>query len=150
MDLARGAATVDVAFHACIVNGDGRSLREIPELARQGLTTVKVFTIYQDAVMLRLDEIHACLCAVAEVGGLVLVHAESRHLVEPLRDRFREAGTLDARHHALSRPVAAEVDMVRSMLELFRLTGCAGYFVHVTAPEAAAKVRRARSRGSRC
>lgn len=146
-DLARGAASVDVAFHACLVSGDPRSLGEIPELAREGLTTVKVFTIYQDTVMLRLDEVYDCLCAVAEVGGLVLVHAESPHLVEPLRERFHRAGSLDARHHALSRPPAAEVDMVRSVLELFRLTRCAGYFVHVTVPEAAAEIWRARESG---
>src|SRR5579884_3532722 len=134
MAAARREAVIDVAFHACLVKGDSASLAEVPQLAREGLTTVKVFTIYRDLVMLGLDEVHACMHEVAAAGGLVLVHAESPHIVEPLRARFAAEGRTDARHHALSRPVEAEVDMVRSVLELFRLTGCPGYFVHVTAP----------------
>lgn len=148
MAAARRQAVVDVAFHACLVKGDGASLAEIPQLAREGLTTVKVFTIYRDLVMLGLDEVHACMHEVAAAGGLVLVHAESPHIVEPLRARFAAEGRTDARHHALSRPVEAEVDMVRSVLELFRLTRCPGYFVHVTAPEAVTAIVHARLEGA--
>jgi dihydropyrimidinase len=146
---ARREAVVDVAFHACLVAGDDASLGEIPALAAEGLTTVKVFTIYRDLVMLALDEVHECMRAVAEADGVVLVHAESPHIVEPLRQRFAAAGTTDACHHALSRPVEAEVDMVRSVIELLRLTGCRGYVVHVTSPEAVAAIARARLDGVR-
>jgi dihydropyrimidinase len=144
---ARREAVIDVAFHACLVKGDEASLGEIAQLARDGVTTVKVFTIYRDHVMLTLDEIHSCMRAVADVAGLVLVHAESPHIVDPLRAQFVEIRRTDARHHALSRPIESEVDMVRSVLELFRLTGCRGYFVHVSVPEAVVEITRARLEG---
>lgn len=149
IEMAAGQAIVDVAFHGCVVKADQMSIRQIPELFGHGLTTLKVFTIYKDLVQLSLEDVRACMKEVAATGGLLLVHAESPHIVEPLRGEFQAAGQTDAYHHALARPPESELDMVRTILELFRLTGCPGYIVHVSTPEAAIEIARARLEGTR-
>ncbi len=149
IEMAGGQAIIDVAFHGCVVMADETSIRQIPELVGLGLTTVKVFTIYKDLVQLSLEDVRACMKAVAAAGGLLLVHAESPYIVEPLRAEFQAAGKTDAYHHAISRPPESELDMVRTLLDLFRLTGCAGYIVHVSTPEAAIEIAQARLGGTR-
>ena len=148
MELARDAV-VDVAFHACIASGDEKSLHEIETLAKRGLTTVKVFTIYKGLVMLDLEEIFACMRATAAVNGMLLVHAESPHLIEPLRAEFAARGETDALHHARSRPLNSEVDMVRTIIDMLRLTGCQAYIVHVSVPESVRAIEVARMQGVR-
>lgn len=149
IEMASGDAFIDVAFHGCVVKGDETSIRQIPQLFSKGLTTLKVFTVYKDLVELSLNEVRACMREVAALGGLLLVHAESPHIVEPMRAEFQASGTTDPYHHALSRPPESELDMVRTLLDLFRLTGCPGYIVHVSTPEAAIAIARARLEGAR-
>jgi dihydropyrimidinase len=145
-DLAR-QAVVDVAFHACVTRADERSLAEVALLAERGFPTVKVFTIYRDLVMLTLDEVYRCMQAIAMSSGVLLVHAESPDLIEPLRARCVDEGRTCPPDHAWSRPPASEVNMVRTVVDMLRLTGCRGYIVHVSVPESVRVIVEARMGG---
>lgn len=150
--LAEEAASqiaVDVTFHGCVTKFDDTTPGQIAALSAKGMATLKLFTIYRDAFMLELGEIHRCMQAVAAADGVVLVHCESPHLIEPLVDDCARAGRLDAAAHAMTRPPVAEADMVRSVIELLRLTGARGYIVHVSTPEALLDINRARASGVR-
>ena len=146
MDMAR-EAVVDVAFHACVTRADEQSIQDIGRLSQRGLTTVKVFTIYKGVVMLSLDEIYECMRATAAVDGMLLVHAESPQLIEPVREELIAKRHTDAYQHAMSRPVESELSMVRTVIEMLRATGCRGYIVHVSTPEAAIAIAEARMQG---
>lgn len=146
MGMAR-EAVVDVAFHACVTKGDEQSIQDIGRLSRLGLTTVKVFTIYKGVVMLSLDEIYACMRATAAVDGMLLVHAESPQLIEPLREQLIAKRQTNAYQHAVSRPVESELSMVRTIIDMLQATGCRGYIVHVSTPEAAIAIAEARMHG---
>ncbi|MHB8687320.1 MAG: dihydropyrimidinase [Candidatus Dormibacteria bacterium] len=143
----KGRAAIDVSLHACITRGDAASMGELPVLLKSGLPTLKMFTIYRNDFMLELAEVHACLQEVARAGGMALVHCESPHIVEPLVDSFVRQGSIQVEYHARSRPPSAEVDMVRSIIELLRITGAMGYVVHVSTPEAALAIAKARGEG---
>jgi dihydropyrimidinase len=106
-----------------------------------------MFTIYKDLVMLPLDEVFATLRVVAAGHGMALVHAESPHIIEPLRDQFVREGRTSAADHARSRPPESELDMVRSVIALLKVSGAAGYIVHVSTPEAALEIMAARAAG---
>lgn len=144
-----GRAAIDVGLHSSIVRLDDGSLDEIPRLVDAGVTSFKQFTIYRGAVMLSMEDLHRALVALGAAGALAMVHAESAHLVDVYRDRFAAAGMTTAPYHALSRPPIAELDAVRSVIELFRATGTAGYFVHVSTPEAARAIGESRLEGVR-
>lgn len=142
-----GRAVVDVSLHACVTHGDSASMAELRVLLKNGLPTLKMFTIYRGDFMLDLSEIHACCVEVAAAGGVALIHCESPHIVEPLVARYAQEGSTGVEAHAATRPPSAEVDMVRSIIELLRITGAMGYAVHVSTPEAALEIANARAEG---
>ena len=144
-----GRAAIDVALHACVTRANSASMAELPMLLKGGLPTLKMFTIYRGTFMLELKEIYVCLEEVAAAGGMALVHCESPHIVEPLVERFAEQRLTQVEYHARSRPPSAEADMVRSIIELLRITGAMGYVVHVSTPEAALAIANARANGVR-
>ena len=146
-ELAHGASVIDVGFHAAVAHADETALSQLPGLAARGLTTVKMFTIYKDLVMLPLDEVYETALVIAENRMLALIHAESPHIVEPLKERSIREGRLSAADHARCRPPESELDMVRSLILLLEITGAAAYIVHVSTPEAAREIAAARAAG---
>jgi dihydropyrimidinase len=144
-----GLAAIDVSLHACVTRGDHASMLELPALLRGGLPTLKMFTIYRGDFMLELAEIFECLKEVAAAGGIAFIHCESPHIVEPLIEGFAEQGLTSVEFHPRSRPPSSEADMVRSIIELLRLTGSMGYIVHVSTPEAISAIINARASGVR-
>ena len=144
-----GLATIDVSLHACVTRGDQASMHALPALLKDGLPTLKMFTIYRGDFMLELGDIYECLKEVATADGMALVHCESPHIVEPLVRGFVDRGRTSAEFHARSRPPSAEVDMVRTIIELFRITGARGYIVHVSTPESILAIISARAEGVR-
>jgi len=149
LDAIAGQATVDVALHACVTGVNDESVHDLRSLLRSGLPTLKMFSIYRGDFMLEPSEIHECLKEVEAANGLALIHCESPHIVEPLIREFGNNGQTDVRFHALSRPPAAELDMVQTIIEMLRITGAMGYVVHVSTPEAAKAILRARRDGVR-
>ncbi len=149
IELATGAAVIDVGFHAAVAHADEIALNQLPGLAARGMTTVKMFTIYKDSVMLPLNEVFETLRVVAGTKGLALIHAESPHIIETLKDRSIREGRLSAADHARTRPPESELDMVRSLIVLLQMTGAAAYIVHVSTPEAAREIIGARAAGVR-
>jgi dihydropyrimidinase len=144
-----GHATCDVALHTCVTRCDEESMDDLRRLLTSGLPTLKMFTIYRGEFMIEPSEIHQCLKEVNTADGIALVHCESPHLVEPLIREFAANSLTSVEYHARSRPPAAELDMVRTIIELLRITGAMGYVVHVSTPEAAVAILRARSEGVR-
>ena len=147
---ASSRAWIDFGFHAAIAReADAVALADIEAAAGIGAPSVKVFTAYRGIMMLELGDVLAVMKAAARARSLVMVHAETESLVERATAELRQQGCSHARHHALARPPAAELDAARSVLELAHVSGAAVYLVHVTLPEVAAEISSARARGVR-
>jgi len=140
---------VDFNLHATLTRVDPEVIGEIPRLFDSGARTFKMFTVYRDLVMVSLDEILAALEAIAEVDGLALIHAESNHLVEGATERLAHRGRTSPEFHPQGRPAVCEVDAVQAVVNMLRVTGAIGYFVHVSTPEALEAVQAARREGVR-
>ena len=140
---------VDFNLHATLTRVDSEAIEEIPRLFDSGARTFKMFTVYRDLVMVSLDEILAALEAIAEVGGLALIHAESNHLIEGATERLARRSQTLPEFHPESRPATCEVDAVQAVVNMLRVTGAMGYFVHVSTPEALEVVLAARHEGVR-
>jgi len=147
---ATGRAVIDFGFHAAITQrADADALAGIERAAKLGAPSVKVFTAYRGLMMLELGEVLAVMREAARSRSLVMVHAETEAIVERATAELRERGMADARHHALARPAIAELDAARSVLNLARESGATVYLVHVTLPEVAEEIGKARSAGVR-
>lgn len=147
LEEATGLAHIDFGLHATLSRVDREVLDEIPRLFELGARTFKMFTVYRGLVMVSLEEIFAALGKIAEVGGLALIHAESNHLVEATAEALARHGKTSAAFHPESRPTVCEVDAVQAVINMLKVTGAMGYFVHVSTPEALEIVRKAQGAG---
>jgi allantoinase len=81
----------------------------------------------------------------AKLGLLVAVHAEDETLAAKFTAQQKALGRADARAWLDSRPVAVELEAIRTALELAGETGCALHVVHVSSPEGVALIDDARA-----
>lgn len=147
LEEASSLARVDFNLHATLTRVDPEVIEEIPQLFGLGARTFKMFTVYRGLVMVSLDEIFVALGKIAEIGGLALIHAESNHLVERTVENLVRSGKTLPAFHPESRPTVCEVDAVQAVVNMLRITGAVGYFVHVSTPEALKVVRTAQGEG---
>lgn len=144
---ARGRARVDYALWGGIVPGDpGR----LDELAERGVVGFKAFmcpTGIDDFAMADPDTLGRGMERAAALGLPVSVHAEDHTVTEPLTARARAGGRTAMRDYLASRPVEAEVNAIRTAVELASETGCSLHVVHVSSAGGVREVVEARARG---
>lgn len=145
---ARDRSVLDFGVHLVVTDpGAAGVLDEIPALAGDGFTSLKVFTAVGDLELGRRQLLRV-LDAAARSGLMVNVHAEDGPLVDHLTARLLAAGrgTVDALPEA--RPPEAEALATHLVAAYARATGCAVYFVHLSCRAALDAVREARRLGT--
>lgn len=143
---ADGRAVVDYGLHMTLMDVQPTTLAEIPFVVAAGCTSFKTYLTY-DGLKLEDAAFLAALEAVAEAGGLALVHAENDAIVTRLKARFLREDRIEPRWHPRSRPAVAEAEAIERALALAEVAGCPLYVVHVSTERGAESVARARSRG---
>jgi len=84
---------------------------------------------------------------IAELGGILLLHAENAAIVAGLGTLCREQGRLAPRDFAASRPPAAELEAIARAILFAGETGCATHIVHVSTARGATMVAEAAALG---
>ena len=127
------------------------SLPEIPGQWREGARGFKAFMPFSEPEYPNVDddELLEGMRIVAELGGLVLVHAENDAMLRHNHERLRAAGRTDAMAHHESRPPLVEEEAVHRALFLAREAGCRLQVVHVSSPVSADLVAEAKARRQR-
>lgn len=140
--------TVDYGLHQIVTEVTAASLDELPALRAAGVTSLKVYSTYEDDG-LRLDDgaLHALMGRAAAEGLQVVLHAENHEIITRLRHEAVAAGNLAPRYHALTRPPVTEVEAIGRAIALARDTGCALHILHLVAADALALVAAARAEG---
>ena len=144
---AEGRAVVDYAFHLIVTDPNPQICgQELPALVRDGYSSLKIYMTYDD---LKLDDgqILEVLAAARRTGGMVMVHAENAECIGWLTDRLEEAGRIEPRYHATSRPRPVEREATHRAISLSEILDVPILLVHVSAREAAWEIRRAQGRG---
>jgi dihydropyrimidinase len=144
-DAARDSI-VDFVLHPVLLDPDEQAIAEIPELARRGHTSLKIFMILGDFDARAGDYLDAMAAAAAN-GVLTLIHCEDQCIISHLTKRLIEAGRSDLSNYPASRPVAAEWAAVSRAVGYAEATGAPIYIVHLSSLEALDVTRRARARG---
>lgn len=146
---AEAASHVDFGLWAGLIPG---RVGEIAALHRRGAIGFKAFMCdsglpeFPAADHLTLAEgMRRC----AELGAIVLVHAESAAITGELTRRALASpdGGRGSRSFAATRPVLAELEAINRALFLAGETGCAVHIVHVSTPRGVDLVERARAAG---
>ncbi len=131
LSLARDCLT-DYTFHACITRTDTTLLAEIPVLVKAGINSFKVFMTYREAgLMLENEQVEQVARAVANAGGLLLVHAEDDAIIQKAAADIDVSDT-DPFNHGRSRPAEAEAKAIVRLGQISERTGCKIYIVHLS------------------
>jgi dihydropyrimidinase len=130
-----------------VTSFDDRVLDEIPELVQEGITTLKVFTAYNNRLRLSDSEIFRVMRVAAEYGMLTMMHAENGDIIEVLVDEAVKAGKLTPTWHALTRPDWGAVEAVMRGAALSAQSGAPLYIVHMNAGGEVDMLQYARQRG---
>ncbi len=145
-DLARGTAAVDYVLHPVMFGNMADALAEIPLLADEGHTSVKLFMSGPD-FDLHADTMVEAVRIAGESGVLTLIHCEDSALVRFASQQLLASGRGSLEDWAASRPVAAERAAVERAVAICEATGSPVYFVHLSSAEALAAARASRARG---
>jgi allantoinase len=119
------------------------------ELHDAGVVAFKIFIgpVSRDYRSLDMGAVRETLRKAASLGVLVGFHAEDFAIVKHEEARAEREGRRGRLDYLRSRPRSAEVIAVENVIELVRETGARAHICHVSHPEAAERVRRARSEG---
>ncbi len=125
-------ASVDYGFHMNITRFDQAVAKEIFSLPDLGITSLKVFTAYNNRLRLYDGEIFRVMRLANAAGILTLVHAENGDIIDILVDEALAAGNTDPYFHAKTRPAWGTVEASLRAAALAAQAGDAPlYLVHM-------------------
>lgn len=142
-------AAIDFSFHMNITDLTSEILAEIPQLLDEGITTLKVFTAYNDRLRLQDGEIFQVMRVGAENGMTTMLHAENGDVIELLVEEALAAGHSAPIWHARTRPAWGAVEAVLRGVALAEQAGATLYVVHLNTAGGLDQLRYGRGRGAR-
>ena len=143
---AAGAAAVDYVLHPVLVSLTAESLAELPGLAADGHTSVKLFMSMPEFES-QIDQAISAIGIAGRSGMLTLLHCEDGALVRFAGERLLADGRGGVADWAVSRPDFAERAAVERAVAICEATGSPIYIVHLSSSAALESARRGRARG---
>ena len=130
-ELARDKAVIDYSFHGVIQHVDDSVLAMMATLARQGITSYKIYMTY--GYKISDEDIYVILKRAKELGVMITVHPENDGIVNKRRGEFVSAGKTAPIYHALSRPEQCEAEAINRAIQICTMAGDAPlYIVHLS------------------
>jgi len=140
-------AAIDYSFHMNISKFNQDIAREIPFLKKLGISSVKVFTAYNNRLRLNDAYIFEVMRIARENHMLVMAHAENGDVIDILIEEALAAGHTSTEWHALTRPPQGTDESVYRVIKLAEMANAPVYIVHINTKGGVDHVRDARLRG---
>jgi dihydropyrimidinase len=138
---------IDYGMHLIIREVNESVLAEMDEMVRRGIPSFKLFMAYPGVNMVDDASIFRALGRSAEIGGLIMIHAENGGVIDVLVRRSLAEGKTAPVYHALTRPASMEGEATHRAIALAELAGAPIYVAHLSSSDALSAVREARDRG---
>jgi dihydropyrimidinase len=147
-DLAAAArdAAVDYALHPVLVHPTDEAIAQIPDLAGEGHTSLKIFMVF-DHFDAHVDAYVRAMETAARHDVLTMVHCEDGALIRCACRQLLARNLGAARHYPDARPIDSESAAVERAVAFSRATGASIYVVHLSSRAALDACRRARAEG---
>jgi dihydropyrimidinase len=140
-------AAIDFGFHMNITRFDSKIAAEIPSLIESGISTLKVFTAYNNRLRLQDGDIFSLLRLAKEQGMLTMLHAENGDVIEQLVTEALAEGRTTPEWHAHTRPAWGAVEALLRGAALAAQAGAPLYVVHMNAGGEVDQLQYARHHG---
>src|SRR5258707_7757787 len=144
---ADGKAVIDYGFHITITDLASAPEAAMDEMIAAGVTTFKLLMAYPGTFMVDDETIYRVLRRSAQLGGLVMVHAENGITIDFLVREAIAAGHTAPIYHAHTRPAILEGEAAQRAIALASLAEAPLYVVHVSFAHSLHAVAAARARG---
>ncbi|MCJ7661692.1 MAG: dihydropyrimidinase [Anaerolineales bacterium] len=141
---AEAKAAIDFGFHMNITKLDENIETEIPGLLKAGISTLKVFTAYNNRLRLQDGEIFRVLRIAKENGMLTMLHGENGDVIDILVEEAVARGHKSPEWHALTRPAWGSVEAVMRGIALAAQAEAPLYIVHMNTSGGVDQLRYAR------
>lgn len=148
---AAGRAVVDYGFHLTVTElpeDPEESAGRFAELARRGVTSVKLYLAYPDRLMVDDQTLARALDASRETGVRVCVHAEDGATIEARTAAALAEGRTGPAAIPWVRPPSVEAEAIRRAAALASRAGASLYVVHLSSEAGLDAVRAARAGGA--
>ena len=144
---AEGKAAIDYGFHMIYTDVNPNTLKEVPQLVSEGVTSFKLFMAYPGVFYVDDGQIFRAMQAARDNNALICMHAENGIALDVLIEQAIARGETAPKYHSLTRPQIAEAEGTHRALALAEMADTPVYIVHLSAPRALEKVLEARDRG---
>ena len=144
---AASRAGIDYAFHMNITHFDDLVAGQLERLPEDGITSIKVFTAYNDRLRLDDQSIDQVMHIAFKNGILTMLHAEDGDQIEILVDQAVSQGHHEPIWHALTRPASGAVDAFQRIIKLSARNNSPLYLVHMNVAGEADNLVLAREQG---
>ncbi len=144
---AEGKAVIDYGFHITITDLAAAPEAAMDEMIAAGVTTFKLLMAYPTTFMVDDETIFRVLRRSAQLGGLVMVHAENGIVIDLIVREAVAAGQTAPGFHALTRPAILEGEATQRAITLATLAEAPLYVVHVSCAHSLHAVAAARAKG---
>ncbi|MFJ5924584.1 dihydropyrimidinase [Kitasatospora sp. NPDC092948] len=144
---ADGRCAIDYGLHMIMSDVNESTLREMPGLIGEGVTSFKLFMAYPGVFYSDDGQILRAMQQAADTGALIMMHAENGPAIDVLVEQALARGERDPRYHGEVRKALLEAEATHRAIQLARVAGSPLYVVHVSAREALAELAAARDLG---
>ncbi len=141
-------AAIDYSFHMNLTRFDDDIAAELPALVEMGITTLKVFTAYNNRLRLDDGAIFRAMREARKHGMLVMAHCENGDVIEQLIADALAAGHTSPEWHAHTRPAWGVVESTLRLAAMAAQADCPAYIVHMNAGGEADMLKYARQHGA--
>ncbi|WNJ88075.1 dihydropyrimidinase [Bosea sp. 685] len=139
---------LDYGLHQIITDVTAESLGELAALRAEGVTSLKVYMIYEDdGLKVEDGALHALMGQAARDDLMLVLHAENAGIIERLRAQAVAAGHTAPIWHARTRPPVTEIEAISRAILFSQDTGCPVHILHLVAAGALPLVEAARRSG---
>jgi len=144
---AESKAVIDYGFHITITDLARAPEAAMDEMVAAGVTTFKLLMAYPGTFMVDDETIYRVLRRSAQLGGLVMVHAENGIVIDLIVREALAAGQTAPGFHGLTRPAILEGEATQRAITLATLAEASLYVVHVSCAASLQAVAAARAKG---
>ena len=143
---ADGQCVIDYGFHLAMGDITDQSLNEMAAVMAEGITSFKYFMAYPGVWYNDDGKLLRAMQQAADLGGMVMMHAENGLAIDVLRDQAVHRGQTEPVWHGRTRPARLEAEAVHRAAALAEIAGAPLYIVHLSSADALEQVAWARTR----
>jgi dihydropyrimidinase len=141
-------AAIDYSFHLNITHFNDKVAAQLPSVLESGVTSLKVFTAYNNRLRLQDGEIFQLMLIAAKHGLLTMMHCENGDVIDVLVKKALQEGHTEPIWHARTRPAWGAVEAVLRGAALAAQAKAPLYIVHLNTAGGIDQLAYARAQGA--